>query len=339
MSILVTGGAGYIGSHTVVQLLARGEDVVILDNLSNSQADVVDRIARITGKSPRLIVGDIRDRVALKSIFSANNISSVFHFAGLKSVSESESDPLRYYENNVTGSIALLDAMREANVKKIIFSSSATVYRLNGSREYTEDSALNPINVYGRSKLAVENILADLKRSDPAWRIAILRYFNPVGAHASGLIGEDPLGIPNNLMPYILQVAAAIRDKLYVFGADYETPDGTGQRDYIHVDDLAAGHLAALDRLSKNVDTLVVNLGTGKPCSVLEVVAAFERQSGKKVPIEIAARRAGDLDCYYANPGLAKALLGWQPQHDVDRMCLDSWRWQQNKLSALDKSI
>ena len=335
MSILVTGGAGYIGSHTVVQLLARGEDVVILDNLSNSKADVVDRIGRIVGRLPKLILGDIRDPSILSTIFREHDISAVFHFAGLKSVSESESYPLRYYDNNVHGSIILLEGMRKANVKQIIFSSSATVYGLNGSRKYSEASPLNPINVYGRSKLAVENILADLKESDPSWRIAILRYFNPVGAHASGLIGEEPLGIPNNLMPFILQVASALRDRLYVFGADYDTPDGTGQRDYIHVDDLASGHLAALDKLSSSPETLVLNLGTGKPSSVLEVVAAFERQSGKRVTVEIAPRRAGDLDCYFADPGMAKTLLGWQPRHDIDRMCLDSWRWQQNQLSGL----
>ena len=326
--ILVTGGTGYIGSHTVVQLLEAGNKVVILDNLCNSKREVVNRIEQITGKRPDLVIGDIRDRATLRSLFANQSIDAVIHFAGLKAVGESVAEPLKYYDNNVSGSVVLFEEMARAGVKTLVFSSSATVYGDPGVVQYTEDLPLKPVNVYGRTKLMVEDILRDLKNADPAWRIALLRYFNPVGAHESGLIGEDPTGIPNNLMPFIAQVAVGKRDKLQIFGNDYPTPDGTGKRDYIHVDDLAAGHLAALKALKQSPETITVNLGTGRPYSVLEMVNAFAAASGKPVPYEIAPRRAGDLPEYYAEPSLAKERLGWVAQHDIGRMCKDTWRWQ-----------
>ena len=327
-TILVTGGTGYIGSHTVVQLLEAGNKVVILDNLCNSNREVVNRIEQITGKRPDLVVGDIRERAILRSLFANQTIDAVIHFAGLKAVGESVAEPLKYYDNNVSGSIVLFEEMARANVKTLVFSSSATVYGDPGVVQYTEDLPLKPVNVYGRTKLMVEDILRDLKNADQAWRIALLRYFNPVGAHESGMIGEDPSGIPNNLMPFVAQVAVGKRAKLAVFGNDYPTPDGTGKRDYIHVDDLAAGHLAALNVLNQSPETLTVNLGTGRPYSVLEMISAFAAASGKPVPYEIAPRRAGDLPEYYADPSLAKQLLGWEAEHDIDRMCADTWRWQ-----------
>lgn len=326
--ILVTGGTGYIGSHTVVQLLDAGSQVVILDNLCNSKREVVNRIEQITGKRPDLVIGDIRDRATLRSLFANQTIDAVIHFAGLKAVGESESEPLKYYDNNVSGSVVLFEEMARAGVKTLVFSSSATVYGDPGVVQYTEDLPLKPVNVYGRTKLMVEDILRDLKKSDPTWRIALLRYFNPVGAHESGLIGEDPSGIPNNLMPFIAQVAVGKREKLQIFGNDYPTPDGTGKRDYIHVDDLAAGHLAALNVLNQSPETLTVNLGTGRPYSVLKMVNAFAAASGKPVPYEFAPRRAGDLPEYCAEPSLAKELLGWEAKLDIDRMCADTWRWQ-----------
>lgn len=332
-TILVTGGTGYIGSHTVVQLLAAGNKVVILDNLVNSKREVVNRIEQITGKRVDLVVGDIRDRAVLRSLFANQAIDAVIHFAGLKAVGESVAEPLKYYDNNVSGSVVLFEEMARANVKTLVFSSSATVYGDPGVVQYTEDLPLKPVNVYGRTKLMVEDILRDLKHADPAWRIALLRYFNPVGAHESGMIGEDPSGVPNNLMPFVAQVAVGKRAKLAVFGCDYPTPDGTGKRDYIHVDDLAAGHLAALNVLNQSPETLTVNLGTGRPYSVLEMINAFAAASGKPVAYEIAPRRTGDLPEYYAEPTLAKTLLGWEAQHDIDRMCADTWRWQsQNPL-------
>lgn len=330
--ILVTGGTGYIGSHTVVQLLAAGNKVVILDNLCNSKREVVNRIEQITGKRPDLVVGDIRDRAVLRSLFANQAIDAVIHFAGLKAVGESVAEPLKYYDNNVSGSVVLFEEMARANVKTLVFSSSATVYGDPGVVQYTEDLPLKPVNVYGRTKLMVEDMLRDVKHADPAWRIALLRYFNPVGAHESGLIGEDPSGTPNNLMPFVAQVAVGKRAKLAVFGNDYPTPDGTGVRDYIHVDDLASGHLAALNALQKPA-LLTVNLGTGRGYSVLEMIKAFEAASNKPVPFDIVARRPGDLPEYYAEPTLAKQLLGWEAQHDIDRMCADAWRWQsQNPL-------
>lgn len=326
--VLVTGGSGYIGSHTVVKLIEAGFQVVILDNLCNSKAEVVDRIEKITGVRPALVVGDIRDRVCLRSVFADYPIEAVIHFAGLKAVGESQSEPLRYYDNNVAGSLVLLEEMARAGVKSLVFSSSATVYGDPGLVQYTEQTPVAPVNVYGRTKLMVEDVLRDLKASDVLWRIALLRYFNPVGAHASGLIGEDPSGVPNNLMPYIAQVAVGKRPKLQVFGGDYPTEDGTGKRDYIHVDDLAAGHLAALNQLSKSPELLTVNLGTGRPFSVLEMIRAFEKASGAPVPYEVVERRAGDLPEYYADPSLAEQLLGWKAELGIDRMCEDTWRWQ-----------
>lgn len=289
-NILVTGGAGYIGSHTVVQLLEAGNRVVILDNFCNSKREVVNRIEQIAGKRPDLVAGDIRDRATLRSLFSNYKIDAVIHFAGLKAVGESEAEPLKYYDNNVSGSVVLFEEMVRANVKTLVFSSSATVYGDPGVVKYTEDLPLKPVNVYGRTKLVVEDVLRDLKCADATWRIALLRYFNPVGAHESGLIGEDPCGTPNNLMPFIAQVAVGKRKKLQVFGNDYPTPDGTGRRDYIHVDDLASGHLKALKALNQSPETLTLNLGTGMPYSVLEMVNAFSAASGKPVPYDLVPR-------------------------------------------------
>lgn len=328
MTILVTGGAGYIGSHTVVQLLDAGHEVLVLDNLCNSKATVIDRIEKIAGKRPHFIQGDVRDRALLQELFAKFAITAVIHFAGLKSVAECSVKPLLYYDNNVSGSIVLAQEMARANIYTLVFSSSATVYGEPVFLPYTEAHPLKPINVYGQSKLMVEQILQDLAASNSAWRIALLRYFNPVGAHASGHIGEDPSGIPNNLMPFLAQVAVGKREYLSIFGDDYETVDGTGVRDYIHVDDLASGHLAALTYLDQHAGVVTVNLGTGKGTSVLELVSAFERASGKAIARQIVGRRPGDLPEYYAQADYAKRVLGWQAKHDVDRMCTDSWRWQ-----------
>jgi len=328
MTILVTGGTGYIGSHTVVQLLESNEDVVILDNLSNSSIKVLSRIEAITHKQPDFIEGDVRDSNLLEFIFKKHPISSVIHFAGLKSVAECGVKPLLYYDNNVNGSLVLIKNMEKAGIRSLVFSSSATVYGEPVFLPYTEDHPLKPINVYGQTKLMVEHILRDLSLSDSSWRIALLRYFNPVGAHFSGLIGEDPLGIPNNLMPFITQVAVGKREKLMVYGNDYETIDGTGVRDYIHVDDLASGHLAALTYLEKNQGVITVNLGTGKGTSVLELVRSFENACGKTISIEITGRRNGDLPEYFAVADHAQKLLGWKAQHNIHRICADSWRWQ-----------
>jgi UDP-glucose 4-epimerase len=326
--VLVVGGTGYIGSHTVVQLLQKGTQVVILDNLCNSHAEVINRIEKICGKRPEFIEGDIRDRACLRSLFQHKRIDAVIHFAGLKAVGESEVNPLLYYDNNVYGSIVLFEEMALAGIKNIVFSSSATVYGDPDDECYSESMQLKPINVYGQTKCMVEQILRDLKKSDSAWRVALLRYFNPVGAHISGLIGEDPAGIPNNLMPFIAQVAVGKRDKLSIFGDDYTTPDGTGKRDYIHVEDLAAGHLATLEKLYESSDMITLNLGSGQSYSVLEMVRAFEKSSGKSIPYEIITRRPGDLAEYYANPDLAKQILGWTTKLGIDRMCEDTWRWQ-----------
>jgi UDP-glucose 4-epimerase len=327
--ILVTGGAGYIGSHTVVQLLSSGKDIVILDNLSNSSLGVIKRIEGLAGKAVEFIEGDIRDRALVRATFKQHAFDSVMHFAGLKAVGESEAFPLKYFDNNVSGSIVLFEEMMQANVNQLIFSSSATVYGNPGSVCYTEETPLSPINVYGRTKLMVEDILRDLQKANPALRVALLRYFNPVGAHESGQIGENPFGKPNNLMPFMTQVAIGAQEKLMVYGNDYPTPDGTGLRDYIHVEDLAAGHLAALKALEQNA-SITVNLGTGKPYSVFDMIKAFEGVSGVKIPYEVIARRAGDLPEYYADPALAKKVLGWEAQLGIDRMCADSWRWQKN---------
>lgn len=327
--ILVTGGAGYIGSHTVVQLIAAGHDLLILDNFSNSSPKVLDRIFAISGCRPQVIEGDIRDPVLLKRIFSEYPIDAVIHFAGLKAVGESVAQPIRYFDNNVVGSLRLFEAMAEANIKTLVFSSSATVYGDPHAVPICEDFPLQATNPYGRTKLQIEEMLHDISRADPAWRIALLRYFNPVGAHPSGLIGEDPQGIPNNLMPYVTQVAVGRRAELGVFGNDYPTPDGTGVRDYIHVVDLARGHLAALDALVKAEELITVNLGTGRGYSVLDVVSAFERASGKPVPYQILPRRAGDVASCFADPAVAFERLGWRAEFDLDDMCRDSWRWQE----------
>jgi UDP-glucose 4-epimerase len=328
MTILVTGGTGYIGSHTVVQLLEAGHHVLVLDNLCNSKAQVIDRISQITGNPPQFIEGDVRNRKLLKQLFADHAIETVIHFAGLKAVGESVQKPLMYYENNVSGSVVLLEEMAAAQVKSIVFSSSATVYGEPQFLPYTESHPLKPINVYGHSKLMVEQVLQDLALSDPAWRVALLRYFNPVGAHHSSLIGEDPAGIPNNLMPFVAQVAVGKRAQLSVYGNDYDTKDGTGVRDYIHVDDLASGHLAALEYLKKNAGVLKVNLGTGQGTSVFELIHAFEKAANQKIPYEVVARREGDLSEYYADAKYSKMVLGWQAQYDIDRMCVDTWRWQ-----------
>ncbi|WAW10589.1 UDP-glucose 4-epimerase GalE [Oxalobacter vibrioformis] len=330
-SILVTGGTGYIGSHTVVQLMQRGNQVVILDNLSNSNRKVLDRIEQICAKRPVFIEGDIRDRKVLKKIFHEHAISAVIHFAGLKAVGEGEEKPFLYYENNVAGSVVLFQEMAEAGIYTLIFSSSATVYGDPGYARFDEQTPVSAVNVYGRTKQMVEDILRDGKKALSLWNVALLRYFNPVGAHVSGLMGEDPTGIPNNLMPFISQVAVGKREMVSVFGSDYPTEDGTGVRDYIHVEDLASAHLAALDKLMKEKEAFItVNIGTGRPYSVLEVIKAFEKASGKTVPYQITDRRPGDIAACYADPTLAKELLGWQAQYDIHRMCEDTWRWQEN---------
>ena len=326
--ILVTGGTGYIGSHTAVQLISKGSQVAILDNLVNSNNEVLDRIRQITGKWPFFIDGDIRNRDVLRNVFKEHKISAVIHFAGLKAVGEAQNHPLKYYDSNVTGSITLFEEMERANVFTLIFSSSATVYGDPGYARFTEQTPLSPVNVYGRTKQIIEDILRDAKKAQPLWNVALLRYFNPVGAHVSGLIGENPTGIPNNLMPFVAQVAIGRQKELQVFGNDYPTPDGTGVRDYIHVEDLAAAHLAALDKLGQDGPFFItVNVGTGRPYSVLEMVRAFEKASGKAVPYRITDRRPGDIAACYADPSLAAELLGWTAQYDIDRMCEDTWRF------------
>ena len=327
--ILVTGGTGYIGSHTVVELMASGKDVLIVDNLCNSKASVLDRIERIAGRRPGFAQLDVRDRIALRKLFSAHRVDAVIHFAGLKAVGESVTRPLAYYDNNVSGSVALFECMVEAEVKTIVFSSSATVYGDSPQMPIREEFPLSASNPYGRTKLMIEEILRDLAKSASGWEVALLRYFNPVGAHASGLIGEDPNGIPNNLMPYIAQVALGTLKELPVYGNDYPTPDGTGVRDYIHVVDLARGHLAALTALRTHSGVLTVNLGTGRGYSVLEMVHAFAAVSGKPVPYRIVERRQGDIAQCYADPTFARKLLGWQAELGIDAMCADAWRWQQ----------
>ncbi len=326
--ILVTGGTGYIGSHTVVELLAAGKDVLILDNYANSSPKVLERIAKISGRAPAFREGDIRDVDGLRALFAAHRIEAVIHFAGLKAVGESVEQPLTYYDNNVNGTLCLLQAMRQAGVRRLVFSSSATVYGDPHHVPIREDFPLQATNPYGRSKLMVEEMLRDLQRAEADWQIAILRYFNPVGAHPSGLIGENPNGIPNNLMPFVAQVAVGKRAQLSVFGNDYPTPDGTGVRDYIHVVDLAQGHLAALAALARSGQSLTVNLGTGQGYSVLDMVRAFEAASGRPVPYQIVARRAGDIATCYADPQLAGELLGWQARRGIGEMCADAWRWQ-----------
>ncbi|MDX9822942.1 MAG: UDP-glucose 4-epimerase GalE [Syntrophales bacterium] len=357
-NVLVTGGTGFIGSHTCVELLQAGYGVVVVDNLCNSKAAVLDRIEKIAGRRPHFQQADVRHREALRTIFSAHPIDAVIHFAGLKAVGESAAEPLRYYDNNVTATLALCEVMTEAGVKDIVFSSSATVYGEPPSLPIREDFPLAPANPYGRTKKMIEDILRDIQAADPAWRVVLLRYFNPVGAHPSGLIGEDPQGIPNNLMPFVSQVAVGRLPRLRIFGNDYGTPDGTGVRDYLHVVDLATGHLRALEKIfslssphsslsfprkreSSDVPDsaaalqhaggtrcLTYNLGTGMGYSVLEVVKAFEKASGRTIPYEITGRRPGDSAAIYADPALAEKELNWTASRGLDAMCADTWRWQ-----------
>ncbi|MBI0065611.1 UDP-glucose 4-epimerase GalE [Commensalibacter sp. M0134] len=337
MTILVTGGCGYIGSHTCIQLIKQGIDPVIIDNLYNGKEIVLDRIKKITGKRPRFYQGDIRNKDLLDSIFKENNIKGVIHFAGLKAVGESVRKPLEYYDVNVYGTINLLDAMKKANVKKFIFSSSATVYGTQPIIPYIETMETGePTQPYGRSKLFIEKILQDLSIADQDWSITILRYFNPVGAHPSGLIGEDPQGIPNNLMPYITQVAIGKLDSLAVFGNDYETRDGTCIRDFIHVMDLAEGHLAALNYNDTQSGVNIFNLGSGQGNSVLEVIATFENVFRKKLPYHFAPRRDGDLPAYWANADRAKKLLNWETRLNLHDMVQDSWNWQSKNPNGFE---
>ncbi|HKM16730.1 MAG TPA: UDP-glucose 4-epimerase GalE [Limnochordia bacterium] len=336
MAILVTGGAGYIGSHACVELLDAGYEIVIVDNLSNSKSDVIKRIRAITGKDFRFYPVDILDKPALSAVFMDNRIDAVIHFAGLKAVAESVEFPLRYYHNNVAGTLVLCEVMQEYGVKKMVFSSSATVYGVPESVPINEEAPLAPVNPYGRTKLMIEQILQDLHQADHRWGIALLRYFNPIGAHKSGCIGEDPQGIPNNLMPYITQVAVGKLPVLKVFGSDYPTHDGTGVRDYIHVVDLAVGHLRALEKV-QGPGVYIYNLGTGKGYSVMDVISAFEKASGKKIPYEITQRRPGDVAASYADPAKAKQELDWEARRDLLDMCIDSWRWQVNNPEGYEQ--
>jgi UDP-glucose 4-epimerase len=328
MNILVTGGAGYIGSHTCVELLQAGYEVIVIDNLCNSSEESLSRVQEISGNKLTFHKIDLLDSIALQALFEIHQIDAVVHFAGLKAVGESVSQPLRYYRNNVSGSMALFEAMDQAQIRKIVFSSSATVYGDPKTVPIREDFPLSATNPYGRSKLMIEDILRDLYISDERWDIALLRYFNPVGAHPSGQIGEDPRGIPNNLVPYIAQVAVGQLPELRVFGGDYPTPDGTGIRDYIHVADLAVGHIKALQVLEKNPGLVTYNLGTGRGYSVLEVLHSFEAASGKTIPYKIVERRPGDVAISYADPCLAESALNWKAQRGIDQMCADVWRWQ-----------
>jgi len=328
MTILVTGGAGYIGSHTVVELLNSGQNVVIVDNLVNSSIEALHRVESITGKSVTFYQGDVLNKALLQKVFSDHQIHSVIHFAGLKAVGESVAQPLKYYENNVTGTLVLCEVMAEHGIKNLVFSSSATVYGDPASLPITEDFSTGATNPYGQSKLMVEQILHDLNHADSSWNIARLRYFNPVGAHVSGRIGEDPNDIPNNLMPFIAQVAVGKREKLSVFGGDYPTHDGTGVRDYIHVVDLATGHLRALEKLNTKPGLVTYNLGTGQGYSVLDMIKAFEKASGKSIPYQIVERRPGDIAACYAAPQKARTELGWQATHTLEDMAESSWKWQ-----------
>jgi len=328
--VLVTGGAGYIGSHTVVLLIEAGFKVVVYDNFCNSSIESIRRVEKIVGVKIPAVKGDIRDKEGLQRVFDAYPIDSVIHFAGLKAVGESVEKPLEYYDNNVVGSKILFEVMRDNNCKSIVFSSSATVYGDPKTVPVKEDFPISATNPYGRSKLFIEEMLRDLFVSDNSWKIVILRYFNPVGAHISGSIGEDPSGIPNNLMPFISQTAVGKREFLSIFGNDYDTPDGTGVRDYIHVVDLSDAHLKALQKIESFNQVMTINVGTGRGYSVLEMVKAFEKASGKKVAYQIAPRRAGDIAINYADTSYAKEVLGWEATRDIDQMCEDSWRWQSN---------
>ena len=338
MAILVTGGAGFIGSHTCVELLDAGYEVVVLDNLSNSSEKSLDRVREITGKDLKFYKGDILDRKILGEIFSGEEISSVIHFAGLKAVGESVEKPWEYYNNNITGTLTLLDEMRNHGVKSIIFSSSATVYGNPAEIPITENCPKGQCtNPYGWTKSMLEQIMTDMHTADPEWNVILLRYFNPIGAHQSGKMGENPNGIPNNLMPYITQVAIGKLPELGVFGNDYDTPDGTGVRDYIHVVDLAIGHVAALKKVEENAGLCIYNLGTGTGYSVLDIVKNFEEATGVKIPYQIKPRRAGDIATCYADPTKAKAELGWEAKFGIKEMCADSWRWQSMNPNGYDE--
>lgn len=327
-TVLVTGGAGYIGSHVCVELLENGYEVVVLDNLSNSSPIALDRVREISGRSLEFVQDDLRNVAALPALFADRKIDAVMHFAGLKAVGESVEQPLHYYDNNVVGSLNLLRAMAAEGARNLVFSSSATVYGDPRSNPIREDFPLGATNPYGRTKQQIEDILRDLHISDPRWNVSILRYFNPVGAHHSGQIGEDPSDIPNNLMPFVAQTASGIREKLAVFGGDYATPDGTGVRDYIHVVDLARGHLKALQKLEQDPGCIIHNLGTGQGYSVLEMVAAFQKACARNIPYEIVDRRPGDIAQCYADPGRAQQELGWKAQKTLEDMCVDAWNWQ-----------
>ena len=328
MKVLTTGGAGYIGSHTCLELLQAGYEVVVVDNLCNSKVESLKRVQRIAGRSLSFCRVDLLDRAALDSVFRNHAIDAVIHFAGLKAVGESVQIPLRYYHNNITGTLILCEVMKESGVKTMVFSSSATVYGNPLEVPITEDFPVSPTNPYGRTKLMIEEILRDLHAADSAWQVSLLRYFNPVGAHESGQIGEDPNGIPNNLFPFIAQVAVGKLKELQVFGNDYPTPDGTGVRDYIHVTDLARGHLRALEKLKTKPGLVTYNLGTGRGYSVLEAIAAFRRAAGTPIPYKIVGRRPGDVAVSYADPSLARLELGWQADKGLADMCADAWRWQ-----------
>lgn len=332
MKILVTGGAGYIGSHTVVELLDAGHEVIVVDILSNSNAEVIKRVEQITSKTVPFYKVDLTNKKSLSKVFDEHTIDAVIHFAGLKAVGESVAQPLRYYRNNIDSTLTLCETMQERGVRRLIFSSSATVYDTTQPIPWTETTrtGVNLANPYGKTKWMIEQILNDLAVADPSWQITILRYFNPVGAHQSGLIGEDPNGIPNNLLPYVSQVALGKLDKVRVFGGDYDTPDGTCIRDYIHIVDLTKGHVAALNRPPKPGETAIYNLGTGKGVSVLEVIKAMEKASGKKIPYEIIGRRPGDIATYYADPSKANRELNWKAEKTIEDACVDAWRWQSN---------
>ncbi len=337
MAILVTGGAGFIGSHTTVELLNAGYDVVVMDNLSNSSAASLDRVKEITGKEVRFYQTDLLDREGTQKIFDENSIDSVIHFAGLKAVGESVAKPWEYYNNNIAGSLVLFDVMRSNGCKNIIFSSSATVYGTPAEIPVTESCPKGEItNPYGQTKSMLEQILTDIQKADPEWNVILLRYFNPIGAHESGRIGENPNGIPNNLMPYITQVAVGKLPKLGVFGNDYDTPDGTGVRDYIHVVDLAIGHVKSVAKLAENPGLKIYNLGTGTGYSVLDIIHNFEEATGVKIPYEIKPRRAGDIATNYADPSLAAKELGWKAERDIRKMCEDAWRWQKNNPKGFE---
>ena len=330
MKILVTGGAGYIGSHTVVELLNAGHEVAVVDNLSNASVKSLDRVEEITGKKVHFYEVDIRDDVTLDEVFKNEQPEAVIHFAGLKAVGESVEIPMKYFDNNIGGTLTLLHVMKKAGCKNMVFSSSATVYGKPETVPIREDFPTSVTNPYGRTKLVIEDILKDLYKSDPSWNVILLRYFNPIGAHESGRIGEDPSGIPNNLLPYIAKVAVGKLEKVSVFGNDYDTPDGTGVRDYIHVVDLAKGHIKAIEKIEKEkqVGCKIYNLGTGTGYSVLDIIEAFGKACGKEIPYVIAGRREGDVDTVYADPSLAKEELGWSAEYDLSKMCADTWRWQ-----------